>query len=529
MEEQNYDVLVIGSGIGGLSVAAILAKSGKKVLVLEQHFAPGGFTHAFRRNDYEWDVGLHYVGQVHVEGTLLNAAFRYITDGKLEWAPMDEVYDKAFFGEEIFDFVRGREKQKAKLKQYFPAEEDMASIDKYFALLDEVQNVGTAYYAEKILPPFAGKLAASLLQKKLLHYSDQTTLSVLKSLTDNPKLIGVLTVQYGDYGLPPGQSSFYMHAMVANHYMEGAAYPVGGAGSLARHIVPVIETAGGKVMTKSKVEQILVNGNKAIGVKTEDGQIYTADKVISDTGIENTFKQLLPSEIIQKHQLDTKLLQIKPAVAHVALYIGCNHSARSLGLPKCNYWIFPPEYDHDKNQAAFTGPDAPLPVIFVSFPSAKNPEWETAHPDLCTIEIITLLPYDWFAVWENTSWQNRGEDYINLKEQIAEKLLDKLYQAAPRLKGKIDFYELSTPLSTRTFMNHSRGEIYGIAHTPERFRQNFLRPHTPVKNLFLTGQDIFMASIAGGLMGGILTASAILKRNMFGYIQKTANIADEKK
>ncbi len=521
MKAKDFNCIVIGSGIGGMSVAAILAKAGRRVLLLEQHYIPGGYTHTFKRKEYEWDVGLHYIGQVQKKDSFIRKAFDYISDGQLKWVALDDIYDRAIFGQEEFEFVNGRAPQKAQLKKYFPEPKDQIAIEKYFALLDEVDHIGSSYYAEKVLPRIVRKLIGPLLQKKVFHYSDQTTLSVLKSITDNPKLIGVLTAQYGDYGLPPAKSSFYMHAMVANHYMEGAAYPVGGAAALAQNIISVIKKNDGQLITRAKVDQIIVENNVAKGVLLENGQAYYADKIISNTGIVNTFTDLLSPAVQHQHQLEKKLLKIKPAVAHLALNIGCNASSKSLHLPKCNYWIFPAEYDHDKNQAAFDSLDAPLPVIFVSFPSAKDPEWEKRHPNTSTVEIITLVPYHWFSKWEDTEWMNRGADYDDVKEKLSQKLLSMFLEVMPQLKGKIDYYELSTPLSTKKFTNHLKGEIYGLEHSPERFRQRFLRPETPIRKLYLTGQDVFMASVTGGMMGGILTASSILRKNVFRQINNS--------
>lgn len=517
----NYDAIVIGSGIGGLSVSAILAKANQRVLVLEQHYEIGGYTHTFKRRDYEWDVGLHYIGDVHIEGTVLNKAFQYLSNEQLKWTPMPKVYDKAVFGEQVYEFVSGRDNQKAQLKKYFPSPEDVVSIDAYFQLLEEVRNLNSNFYIEKALPVFLANLTGNFLRKGLLKYAEQSTLSVLQKITNNPTLIGVLTAQYGDYGLPPAQSSFYMHAMLANHYMEGAAFPVGGSGSIARTIIPVIEGGGGAVLYNAKVIGILVNNNKAVGVKMEDGQTIFAKKIISDAGIVNTYTHLLPAAIIEKHQFKTLLKKVKPAAAHVGLYIGIKQSAEDLNLPKNNFWLFPADYDHDKLQAQYTHLEAPLPVAYISFPSAKDPDFEKKYPNKATIEVIGLVPYDWFVEWEGTSWKKRGESYDQLKEKIAQQLLAQLYRVQPQLKGKIDYYELSTPLSTRKFTNHDKGEIYGLAHTPERFQQTFLRATTPVKNLYLTGQDVVIASIGGGLMGGILAASAILKRNMFNAILKS--------
>lgn len=518
---KTFDAIVIGSGTGGLSVASLLAQEGKKVLVLEQHYIIGGFTHAFQRKGYVWDVGLHYVGQVHIPGTVLNKTFRYISEGNLKWEPLDDVYDRAVFGDTEYEFPRGRRNFKNKLKEYFPEEKDLKSIDTYFELLDEVQKVGTAYYVEKVIPPFLAKIFGSLLRRGVLKYSDQTTLSVIQGITDNGKLIGVLTAQYGDYGLQPSQSSFYMHAVLVNHYMDGAGYPVGGAPRFAETVGAVIEKAGGTVLFQAKVKQIIVKKNKAVGVEMGDGKKFYARTIISDAGVVNTFSSLLPKKIIDQHGLAEKLKELTPSLAHVGLYVGIRESSKDLGLPKCNYWIFPDEYDHALNQSRYSDLDSNLPVSFVSFPSAKDPESEKTHPGRTTAEVIILVQFDWFKKWSQAERYKRGDEYKEMKEKMAEKMFKELYRVAPQLKGKVDYYEVSSPLTTRFYTWHQKGEIYGVAHTPKRFRQRFLKSYTPVKNLFLTGQDAMIASISGGVMGGVLCASAILKKNMLWKIKRS--------
>lgn len=519
--KQHCDVIIIGSGTGGLSAASLLAKEGKRVLVLEQHYIVGGYTHAFQRKGYVWDVGLHYVGQVHIPGTTLNKVFSYLSNDALKWQPLDDVYDRVVFGEKEYAFPRGRKNLKNAFKEWFPAEEDQKAIDAYFCLLKEVEDAGVLYYVEKVLPPVLARVFGKLLRRKLLKYSDKTTLEVLHSITHNQKLIGVLTAQYGDYGLPPAESSFYMHALLANHYMDGAGYPVGGATQFAETIVPVIESAGGAVLTRARVKEIMVRNNTAVGVRMEDGSELYADSVVSDAGVVNTFSHLLPKEVAEQHRLAEKLQQLEPSGAHMGLYVGIKESTKNLNLPKCNYWIFPDEYNHDELRKQYTSADSPLPVAFASFPSAKDSESEKTHPGRTTAEVIIILPYDWFTKWEGTAWKKRGEDYEQLKEQLAKKMLEQLYRVAPQLKGKIDYYETSSPLSTRHFSAHPKGEIYGVAHTPQRFRQNFLKPHTPVKNLYLTGQDAMTASIAGGVMGGVLCVTAMLKKHMLWKILRS--------
>jgi all-trans-retinol 13,14-reductase len=520
-EARTFDVIIIGSGTGGMSAASFLAQAGKRVLLLEQHNVLGGFTHTFERNEYIWDIGLHYVGQVHIEGSTLNKVFRYISKDKLKWAPLDDIYDRVIFGNDEYQFPSGRENLKTKLKEYFPKEKDRISIDKYFSLLDKAKNIGSGYYLEKTLPPFLSKIFSHLLRRSTLKISNKTTLKALSEITKNSKLIGVLTAQYGDYGLEPSKSSFYMHALVANHYMEGAAYPVGGASKFAECVAPIIHQSGGIALTQADVDEIIIENNRAIGVRMKDGEALYAKTIISAAGITNTYSHLIPKEVSKTHELDKLLNELEPAIAHVGLYVGIKESSTELALKKCNYWIYPQQYDHDKGRAEYTDFNVTIPVSFVSFPSAKDPLAQQTHPNRSTAEVVMLVPYDWFTKWENTTWQERDKEYKAIKEKLAQQMLAQLYRVAPQLKGKIDYYEVSTPLSTRHFSQHMQGEIYGISHSPQRFQNKALRVQTPVKNLFLSGQDVMTASIAGGTMSGLLCASTVLKENLLWTVNNT--------
>ena len=208
---------------------------------------------------------------------------------------------------------------------------------------------------------------------------------------------------------------------------------------------------------------------------------------------------------------------------HLSLYIGLKHTAEELNLPKANYWIYPNGTNHDKAIADFLEDyNNEFPVVYISFPAAKNPKFLEKYPGRSTIEIITVAKYEWFKEWENTKWKKRGDEYDVLKEKLAQRLLEHLYKYEPQLRGKIDLYELSTPITTKHFCNYINGEIYGLDHPPERFTKEFLKPKTPIKNLFLTGQDIVTVGIGGALMSGVLTASAITKSNLISEIVKAA-------
>jgi all-trans-retinol 13,14-reductase len=522
--EGGYDAIVVGSGMGGMTCAALMAREGRRALVLERHYTAGGFTHVFKRSGYEWDVGIHYIGGVNRPESLLASIFRYITDGELEWADMGEVYDRIVFGDEVYEFHAGRENFVRYLQEKFPDPADCRAIEKYVELIREVSRSYVSFFKEKALPDPLAWIAGGWLRKRFLGFASRTTREVLEELTDNPKLRGVLVGQFGDYGLPPAQSAFGMHAMLVSHYMGGAAVPVGGSSRIAETIAAVIDRAGGSIVTNAEVARILLDGNTAMGVEMADGRKLHAPLVISNTGIANTYGRLIDEGDRARLGLAELAERVPASFAHLGLYLGFKESAADLGLQKANYWIYPDgRYDHDANLAAYIDdPDSDFPVVYISFPSAKDPDWENRYPGRATIDIITFAPYEWFTRWEETRWHKRGEDYEAFKNRLSERLLEVLYRYEPQLRGKVDHAELSTPLSTQHFANYSRGEIYGLSHGPDRFAQKFLRPKTPIRRLYLTGQDVATAGIAGAAASGLLTMSKIRGKN---YVKQVLDAA----
>ncbi len=510
--EGRYDAIVIGSGLGGLASAAFLSKAGKKVLVLERHYTMGGFTHTFRRKEWEWDVGVHYVGEFLTEGTMAGLLMNDISEGRLEWAPLPATYDRFVFPDRSYDFVAGREQFIDELARAFPAER--AAIAAYVELCDRVYAEARKFFQHKALPAFLSAPTRPFLCRKYLSYSDQTTLSALRKLTDDPKLIGVLTGQWGTYGLPPSESSFGIHGTLVSHYLDGAAYPVGGAGSIALSILPTIERAGGTLLVHADVEEVLIREERVIGVRMSDGLEILAPVVLSDAGVRNTFGKLVGKQTRERLGFEALLDQVRPSVSHVCLYVGFDEPDESIGLEATNLWIYP-GYDHDRLvRASRKDPDAPFPAVYMSFPSAKDPAWKERRGDTAAVELMSFVDYERFRRWEDEPWMKRGESYEELKARYSEQLLATLYQHLPQTKGKVAFSELSTPLSTRHFSNHPRGEIYGVELTPKRFRLRWLEPRTPVRGLFLTGQDAAVHGVVGALIGGLISASAVLGRNV---------------
>jgi len=517
-----YDAIVIGSGMGGMTAAAMLARhGGQRVLVLERHYTAGGFTHVFRRPGYEWDVGVHYIGRVNSPQGQVRAAFDHVTEGRLQWNPMPDVYDRIQISDRSYDFPSGLQRFRARMNDYFPSEAQ--AIDRYLAAVHAAVKSSQLYFAEKAVPAPIARLAGGLMRSRFLRYARQTTAQVLQQITDNQELIAVLTGQWGDYGLPPSQSSFAMHAIIAHHYFEGAGYPVGGASEIAANIAPIIERAGGRIMVSAEVSEILLDGSRrAIGVRMADGQEIRARTVISDAGAWNTFGRLLPVEVSTGLGVLEQIQGIPPSMSHVCLYVGIKRNAGEPEFDATNLWIYGGP-DHDARLARFeTDPEAPFPVLFISFPSAKDPSFAQRYPGRSTIEVVAPTTYRWFERWADTRWKRRGVEYDDFKRNLTQRLVDELERHVPATRGKIDIGELSTPLSTRHFANYQKGEIYGLSAVPGRFRVRAIGARTPIRNLYLTGQDVAVTGVTGALFGGVITASLILGRNLMATVSRPA-------
>ena len=511
VSHESFDAIIIGSGIGGLTTAALLALNGKRVLVLEKHFKIGGWTHTFRRDDYEWDVGLHYIGEVHNKWSAARKLFDLISDCQLQWSKMDDNYDRIIFPDRTFNYVAPREQFIDDMINYFPKEEK--AIHTYVQYLDEAVRSARPYFANKALPGMLANITYPFMTGKFFKYANRTTFDVISSLSDNPKLMGVLTGQWGNYGLPPKKSSFAMHAFVARHYLDGGNYPVGSSRRIAETVADLIESRGGRLVVNAGVKKIVVHKEKAIGVELENGDVLEAPIIISNAGVVNTFDRLLKNKSASSSPL-ADLESIDQTESYVCLHLGLNKSAKELKLNSTNLWVYP-GYNHDRNVQEFMQDSKnDFPVVYISFPSTKDDEWDKDHAGFATIEAITLAHWDEYSKWQDLPWKKRGEVYEKEKEKLSQRILDIVYQHVHQAKDALAYAELSTPLTVTSLANYSKGEMYGISHTPKRFRQKWLKPQTKIKNLFLTGQDITTVGVTSALFSGLLTASAVLGKNL---------------
>lgn len=284
--------------------------------------------------------------------------------------------------------------------------------------------------------------------------------------------------------------------------------------------------------TDKRCSKYIISNNFLIGVSvskgSEDVKIF-AKAVISAAGVINTYQHLLPKPVTQKLNLEDNLLQkVKSGHGALSIFVGLKGSNEELGLKATNTWAFT---DVDFNRLMDDYISLPpeevgktdIPLLFISFPSTKDPLWDQKSPGKSNCTIVTLGNWDWFAKWENERVKKRGDDYDDLKTRMAERIWEQTLRYYPQLKDKRDYFDVGTPLTNNYYIGSPKGEIYGLDHTVSRFDPAVscqLRPASPIPGLYLTGQDITTCGFAGALYSGLLTASTLLNRNLMSDLVK---------
>jgi all-trans-retinol 13,14-reductase len=304
-----------------------------------------------------------------------------------------------------------------------------------------------------------------------------------------------------------------MHASVAHHYFSGGWYPRGGTSTLAKEIIPVIERSGGRVLVNAKVDKIILSsdGRTAVGVKMVKGDEIYADKVVSAAGVMATSHHLLP-ECSYRTKLLNKIKEIGgESCTFVYLFLKIDGTPTELGLRSSNIWSWPVE-DYDKMLRDFyeDPENAPVPM-FAGFPCAKDSTWEERFPGVSNAVILTAATFDMFSEWESCTHKRRGDEYNAKKDIFRKRMVDEICKYYPQLKGKILYADVGSPLTFNHYIGSTYGECYGLNCSSERFTaDDWLRPQTDIKNLYLSGQDVTTLGFTGAMMGGVLAAHEVL-------------------
>ena len=498
--EGSFDYIVIGSGMGGMTAAALLSKLGKRVLVIEQHVIPGGFTQTFKRPGYHWDVGVHLVGEM-TERSYLGRLLANLTDGRLQWSSVGEIYDEFNFPDGFtIQFPNSKPAFRETLYDYFPNEH--RAIDEYLDLVKAAARSSAGYMQARVAPTVLAPGAKKKSARAALPYIEATTADVLAELTDDPRLRAVLAAQWGYYGSTPARSSFAMHALMVAHFLWGAYYPVGSAASIAREMLRTVADAGGWTAIRTEVDEVIVRGGRAVGVRLDDGREIAASRVISAAGAPVT------ASMLPQGSLPTSP-EITSGPAHVSLYLGFEGDLVANGGSRYSQWFYE-TWDMERDIWDIRDGQSPprADVLYCSFPSLKDPSHDPGSEERQTGEIITFVPWESYEPWLGSRWKKRAPEYDEFKQLVSESLLTQYLEHYPNLKAMVKFSELSTPLSTHHFARSHRGSIYGLASEPERFLNEELVPKTDIRGFFMAGVDVMAPGIAGAIGGGALAVAA---------------------
>ncbi len=488
-----YDFLIIGSGLGGLTCGAILSKNGFKVCILEQSPKIGGCLQSYVRDGGLFDTGVHYIGSMN-KGQTLYQIFDYlgiISQLSLRQLDVDR-FDEISFNEDKqrYAYAQGYDRFIDRLSQDFP--NNRKDIEQYCR---KIQNVCSKFPMYRLAQgDFAEKLAVMELD----------TYTEISKITTNPKLQNVLAGTNPLYMGMKEQTPFYIHALIINSFIESAWKLTKGGSELAKALSGIIKAAGGEIFTSKKVTRIKETNGKVNCVYTQDSEQFQAKNFIS---------AIHPTETI--NMVETNLFRpafykrfrnfkntIAPFILNATLKkpIPGLENSNHYHYTSNNVW----EYQNVSKEK--------WPGTLIAFSTHE-------HKGVHAISTMSCLAYETFAKWEETQKTTyssnpvRDHQYEDLKAEYTEKMLATMEKMYPGFNASIDKIHTITGLTYRDHTGIPEGSFYGISKDYKNPAQAFILPKTKIPNLFLTGQNLNVHGVYGVVITALMTCSLFLDVN----------------
>lgn len=503
--KERYDVVIVGSGLGGLVAAVILAKEGYSVCVLEKSNQFGGNLQTFVRDRTIFDTGIHYIGGLG-EGENLNRYFTYLgIMDDLRLKKMDEDgFDIISFEEtnEEFPHAQGYDNFIEQLARYFPGERE--AIENYCQRIQSTCNSFPLYNLE-----WEGQYDTTLLSLNAKQCLDE--------VTDNEKLKLVLAGSNFLYAGIEDKSPFYVHALAVNSYIQSSWRCINGGSQITKQLIKQLKKAGGEIYKYKEVTSFTTQENALVSAKMKDGSEVLGTIFISNIEPKTTLKMVGEDKF--RKSFYNRVNSLEGVISAFSLYV--------VFKPECfpyinhNYYHFKKAddvwkaHEYDEN----TWPKSYMASMNVS---ARNEQWADG------MTFITYMHFDEVKPWENTfnttvEKGDRGETYEAFKARKAERFLKEIEIKFPGIRECIQSIHTSTPLSYRDYIGGCNGNMYGYVRDSNDPLRSFIAPKTKLDNLYLTGQSVNMHGVLGVTIGAVATCSEILgKEYLVNKINQSA-------
>lgn len=485
--DKKFDVIIIGSGLGGLVSAAILVKEGLSVLVLEKGKKTGGLLHNFKREHTVFNTGMNYIGSLE-PGGFLEQYFRYlgIMDGlDIKRLEMDGYEEVSFSGDSaVYHYAQTKEAYIERLSQSFPGYQNQ--IQQYTNKLWQVSDQFPLLFLENYDKIVKGT-----------DYLNGGAWEFINSLQVDDKLKNVLGATNSLYGGTKEKTPLYIHALVNRQFINSAWRFVGGSQQLADALQQRIETDGGVVLNRSQVVRIKTFSNNEISVSTQEGYEFRASKVISNIHPSQTLSLIDDKRI--KNIYRKRISELNNTAGFFNLYL--------VFEPECfpylnrNYYHFATKevWGHEKHNENWPG-------YFMFYTGLEEHKQKYAR----NASVLTYLDYSEVRKWKGSQKGMRGDEYETFKEKKSQQLLNLLEDKFPGIKKCIRSYYSATPLTYEHYVGSPNGTAYGIEKDFNNPYKSIILPKTSIPNLFFTGQNLNMHGALGVTIGAVLSSSEIL-------------------